>query len=118
MGLLVEAIADDDRLTVYAAGNIYIALDTDGRLSSLWLAVPNACPMNAADITESDLAVIGNRVNGKNTCSACGGLGHQARTCGRPAHLPQLRPTGGPYVCSLCKKPGHNKRTCPNASNT
>tara|TARA_Y100000034_G_C6779413_1_gene348226 strand:+ start:184 stop:501 length:318 start_codon:yes stop_codon:yes gene_type:complete len=45
------------------------------------------------------------------TCSVCGEVGHNARTCGRPA--PPPRKTRGQYTCSVCGELGHNSRTCP-----
>ena len=43
-----------------------------------------------------------------NTCSNCGGKGHNSRTCSA-AH-PKKETSG--RQCSLCGESGHNKRTC------
>jgi len=43
----------------------------------------------------------------ENTCSLCGGKGHNSRTC----ILAPKKDTNG-RQCSLCGECGHNKRTC------
>jgi len=44
----------------------------------------------------------------ENTCSHCGGRGHNSRTC---IEKPPKKDTRG-RQCSLCGEYGHNKRTC------
>jgi len=44
-----------------------------------------------------------------NTCSHCGGKGHNSRTC--VLATPKNKTTTG-RQCSLCGECGHNKRTC------
>ena len=44
----------------------------------------------------------------ENTCSHCGGKGHNSRTCN--AKTPKKDANG--RQCSICGESGHNKRTC------
>lgn len=44
----------------------------------------------------------------ENTCSRCGGKGHNARTC----ILASPKKNTNGRQCSLCGECGHNKRTC------
>jgi hypothetical protein len=56
------------------------------------------------------------------TCGKCGGKGHNARTCGKPAPAigssaakAMSKPAGsakGSYICGKCHQSGHNARTC------
>jgi len=48
------------------------------------------------------------RKSRENTCSHCGGKGHNSRTC--TAKTPKKDTNG--RQCSLCGECGHNKRTC------
>lgn len=63
------------------------------------------------------------KVPGKKTCGKCGGVGHNARTCGKGSgeaskgrakvkHSKAPGKTGRQNTCGKCGGKGHNARTC------
>lgn len=77
-------------------------------------------PRKVADRPEMRASV---KVPGKKTCGKCGGVGHNARTCGKGSgeaskgrakvkHAKAPGKTGRQNTCGKCGRKGHNARTC------
>lgn len=68
-------------------------------------------PLKKANKSKKVSITKGGNVRKRTTCSKCGQIGHNARTCGTSKPKSKSK---GKRQCGKCGEMGHNRRTCPN----